>query len=97
MSDETQPVDNVNYETQPVDKVRAKAVQAAALVRKLGLERAMRAVATARKYEQAGLGFPSTVTFTTDEVALLIQLTKVHVSADDLAVVVKTQVNEVLG
>jgi hypothetical protein len=89
--------------TQPVavDKVAlkgaAKQIQAAALVRKLGLERAMRAVATARKFEAGSLGSGDEETFTYNEVALLIQLTKVHVSADDLAVVVKAQVAEVLG
>jgi len=86
----TQPVTTVD---KAEVKATAKSVQANALVRKLGLERAMRAVAVARRYESGDIE----ARFTYDEVALLIQLTKVHVGADDLATVVKAQVAEVLG
>jgi len=92
-------IENLGDDTQPVtaiDKPVAKRVQASALVRKLGLERAMRAVGVARRFE-APQPTGEETTFTYSEVKLLIQLTKVHVRADDLAVVVREQVAEVLG
>jgi hypothetical protein len=89
--DTTQPV------TVTVDKAAlkaaAKAVQAEALVRRLGLERAVRAVATARKFAFAS-ELNSGGTFSVEEVVDLLAVERVHLSADELAAAVRAQVAE---
>lgn len=88
--------------TQPVTVDKAalrasgKAVQAAAFARKLGLDRAMRAVAIARRFAIAS-SQSAGGTFTFEEVQVLLALERVHVSADELAAAVRAQVAEALG
>ena len=64
------------------------------LARKLGLEKSMRAVTTARKYAEAG---DAAQRFSRDEVELLISIGQSRVVIDDLAAAVKKLVAQALG